>query len=78
MTFYNNYAKVLVLRVRKENLKNREKIMTENEAVEYVKNNARYYRDDSDEPYAVYYDGEPFWGESPRDLVEQILDFVNG
>ncbi len=52
--------------------------MTENEVVEYVQNNARYYRDDSDEPYAVHYDGEPFWGESPRDLVEQILDFVNG
>ena len=27
MTFYNNYGKVLVLRVRKENLKNREKNM---------------------------------------------------
>jgi hypothetical protein len=54
------------------------KIMTENEAVEYVQNNARYYRDDAFEPYAVYYEGKPFWGESPRDLVEQILDIVNG
>ena len=52
--------------------------MTENEVVEYVQTNARYYNDDSFEPYAVLFQGESFWGESPRDLVDQILDIVNG
>jgi hypothetical protein len=52
--------------------------MTHEEIVEFVQNNARYYDDDSFEPYAVIFQGEPFWGESPRDLVEQILDIVNG
>ena len=51
--------------------------MTENEIVEYVQNNARYYGD-VDEPYSVYFEGEPLWGESPRELVEQIMDIVNG
>ena len=62
--------------MRKEKLK-KEKNMTENEIVEYVQNNARYYGD-MDEPYSVYFEGEPLWGESPRDLVEQILNIVNG
>ena len=50
--------------------------MTENEIVEYVQNNTRYLGE-QDEPYAVLFQGESFWGESPRDLVEQILDIVN-
>ena len=51
--------------------------MTENEVVEYVQTNARYHGE-QDEPYALYFEGEPLWAESPRDLVEQILDIVNG
>ena len=51
--------------------------MTHEEIVEFVQNNARYYDDDSFEPYAVIFQGEPFWGGSPRDLVEQISETLN-
>jgi hypothetical protein len=51
--------------------------MTQEEIVEFVQNNARYYNDDSFEPYAVLFQGESFWGESPRDLVEQISETLN-
>lgn len=51
--------------------------MNESEIVEYVQNNARYHQE-MDEPYAVLFHGKPFWAESPRNLVEQILDIVNG
>ena len=51
--------------------------MTENEAVEYVQTNARYHNQ-IDMPYAVYFNGRPLFGNDPRDLVEQILDIVNG
>ena len=73
LTYYNNFGKVFVLRVRKEKVK----IMTQEEIVEFVQNNARYYNDDSFEPYAVLFQGESFWGESPRDLVEQISATLN-
>jgi hypothetical protein len=55
----------------------REKIMTENEIVEYVQTNARYHSQ-IDMPYAVYFNNRPLFGDDPRDLVEQILDIVNG
>ncbi len=51
--------------------------MTENEVVEYVQTNARYHSQ-IDMPYAVYFNGRPLFGNDPRDLVEQILDIVNG
>jgi hypothetical protein len=51
--------------------------MTENEIVEYVQNNARYHSQ-IDMPYAVYWNARPLFGDAPRDLVEQILDIVNG
>lgn len=51
--------------------------MTHEEIIEFVQNNARYYNDDSFEPYAVIFQGEPFWGESPRDLVNQISETLN-
>ena len=35
--------------------------MTQEEIVEFVQNNARYYNDDSFEPYAVLFQGESFW-----------------
>ena len=74
MTFYNNFGSILVLRVRKEKVK----IMTKNEAIEFVQNNARYYDDGSFEPYAVMYEGKFIWAESPGDLVTNLLEFVNG
>ena len=61
--------------------------MTKNEAVEYVRNNVIVLppfggrSPDSDwatAPYAVTYEDETFWGKSYTDLVNQILDFVNG
>ena len=73
LTYYNNFGKVFVLRVRKEKVK----IMTQQEIIEFVQNNARYYNDDSFEPYAVIFQGEPFWGESPQDLVKQISATLN-
>ena len=51
--------------------------MTENEAIEFVQNNARYYDDGSFEPYAVMYKGKFIWAESPGDLVSNLLEFVN-
>ena len=51
--------------------------MNESEIVEYVQNNARYHQE-MDEPYAVMYEGKFIWGESPRNLVEQIMNTVNG
>ena len=74
MTFYNNFGSILVLRVRLE----RVKIMTKNEAIEFVQNNARYYDDGSFEPYAVMYEGKFIWAKSPGDLVTNLLEFVNG
>ena len=74
MTFYNNCGRLLVLRVRKEKVKN----MTENEAIEFVQNNARYYDDGSFEPYAVMYEGKFIWADSPRNLVERVMNNVNG
>ena len=50
--------------------------MNENEIIEYVQENARFI-DYDDEPYAVEWKSESLWGESPRDLVEQILEFEN-
>ena len=76
MTFYNNFGSILVLRVRKEKLK-KEKNMNESEIVEYVQTNARYHSQ-IDMPYAVYFNNRPLFGDDPRDLVEQILDIVNG
>ena len=61
------------MRVRKEKVKN----MTENEAIEFVQNNARYYDDGSFEPYAVMYEGKFIWAESPGDLVTNLLELVN-
>ena len=52
--------------------------MTENEAIEFVQNNARYYDDGSFEPYAVMYEGKFIWAESPAALVTNLLEFVNG
>ena len=52
--------------------------MSENEAIEFVQNNARYYDDGSFEPYAVMYQGKLIWAESPGDLVANLLEFVNG
>ena len=74
MTFYNNFGSILVLRVRTEKVKN----MTENEAIEFVQNNARYYDDGSFEPYAVMYEGKFIWADSPRNLVERVMNNVNG
>ena len=51
--------------------------MSENEAIEFVQNNARYYDDGSFEPYAVMYQGKFIWAESPGDLVSNLLEFVN-
>ena len=48
--------------------------MNEDKIIEYVQENARFI-DYDDEPYAVERKSESFWGESPRDLVEQILVF---
>ena len=73
MTFYNNFGSILVLRVRKEEVK----IMTKNEAIEFVQNNARYYDDGSFEPYAVMYEGKFIWADSPRNLVERVMNNVN-
>ena len=78
MTFYNKCGSILVLRVRKEKVKKEKKIMSENEAIEFVQNNARYYDDGSFEPYAVMYQGKFIWAESPGDLVTNLLEFVNG
>lgn len=50
--------------------------MNENQIIEYVQENARFI-DYGDEPYAVEWKSESFWGESPRDLVKQILEFEN-
>ena len=74
MTFYNKFGSIFVLRVRKEKVKN----MTENEAIEFVQNNARYYDDGSFEPYAVMYEGKFIWADSPRNLVERVMNNVNG
>jgi len=74
LTFYNNFGSILVLRVRKEEVK----IMTKNEAIEFVQNNARYYDDGSFEPYAVMYEGKFIWADSPRNLVERVMNNVNG
>ena len=78
MTFYNNFGSILVLRVRKEKVKKEKKIMSENEAIEFVQNNARYYDDGSFEPYAVMYEGKFIWADSPRNLVERVMNNVNG
>ena len=51
--------------------------MTHEEIVEFVQNNARYYNDDSFEPYSVIFQGKPFWGESPHNLVKQISETLN-
>jgi hypothetical protein len=51
--------------------------MTHEEIIEFVQNNARYYDDDSFEPYAVIFQGKPFWGESPHNLVKQISETLN-
>lgn len=51
--------------------------MNESEIVEYVQINARYHSQ-IDMPYAVYFNSRPLFGDDPRDLVEQILDIVNG
>ena len=74
MTYYNKCGSILVLRVRTEKVKN----MTENEAIEFVQNNARYYDDGSFEPYAVMYEGKFIWADSPRNLVERVMNNVNG
>jgi len=74
LTFYNNFGSILVLRVEEEKVK----IMTKNEAIEFVQNNARYYDDGSFEPYAVMYEGKFIWAKSPHDLVSNLLEFVNG
>ena len=50
--------------------------MNENEIIKFVQDNA-IFTDYEGEPYAITYALEPFWGESPRDLVEQILEFEN-
>ncbi len=52
--------------------------MSENEAIEFVQNNARYYDDGSFEPYAVMYEGKFIWADSPRNLVERVMNNVNG
>lgn len=54
----------------------------EDQIIQYVQNNARF-TDYGDKPYSVsykYMSGESFclesfWSESPRGLVEQILEF---
>ena len=51
--------------------------MTQEEIVEFVQNNARYYGDDSSEPYAVLFEGNFIFGESPRDLVVQLSNKIN-
>ncbi len=50
--------------------------MNGNEIIKFVQDNARFI-DYDDEPYAILWKSESFWGESPRDLVEQILEFEN-
>ena len=52
--------------------------MTQEEIVEFVQNNARYYDDDSFEPYAVMYEGKFIWADSPRNLVEKLMNKVHG
>jgi hypothetical protein len=48
--------------------------------IKYVQENARYIGGEGglsecdEEPYAIFYKGEPYWGESPRDLVLQIME----
>lgn len=48
--------------------------MNLDEIIEYVQENARYL-DYEDEPYAINYKLESFWGESPKDLVNQIFQY---
>jgi hypothetical protein len=48
--------------------------MNTDEIIEYVQENAKYL-DYDDEPYAINYKSESFWGESPRDLVNQIIRY---
>lgn len=50
--------------------------MTEKELIEYVQENARYH-EGQDEPYAITYLGEPYWDESPRGLVLQIMEAIS-
>lgn len=49
--------------------------MSEDQVIQYVQDNARFI-DYDDEPYAITYKSEPFWSESPRGLVEQILEYL--
>lgn len=51
--------------------------MTRYEATQFVQQNARYYDDDSFEPYAVVYQGKFIWAETPMDLVSNLLEFIN-
>lgn len=48
--------------------------MNENEIIEFVQEKATYTGYEG-EPYAVTYALETFWGESPRDLVNQIIQY---
>ena len=50
--------------------------MSEEEIVKVVQENAKYYSD-IDEPYSIDWNGEPLFAESPRDLVEQIIEIEN-
>lgn len=51
--------------------------MSESAIIEYVQENAVYLGDDQDEPYSVHYLGNPYWDESPRGLVLQIMQTLN-
>jgi len=56
------------------NNKHEANTMNLDEIIEYVQENAKYL-DYDDEPYAINYKSESFWGESPRDLVNQIIQY---
>lgn len=46
--------------------------MTEEQIVQHVQDNARYYAQ-LDQPYSVGWGGKSLFANSPRDLVNQIL-----
>ena len=56
------------------NNKHEANTMNLDEIVEYVQESARYLNYE-DEPYAINYKLESFWGESPKDLVDQIFQY---
>ena len=51
--------------------------MTEEQVIEFIDKNARYYNDGAFEPYAVMYEGRWIYGKSPRELVIKLGKISN-